>query len=443
MKFLALTLAVAGLSMFSIAGTTETTSTCATAVKTAPKGSIVETAIANGNFTTLTAALTAADLVEPLQGKGPFTVFAPTDDAFAALPKGTVESLLRKANKGTLSTILTYHVVSGKVLAADAVKLDSATSLNGQSFPIVANERGVTVAGAMVTITDIECTNGVIHVIDAVMMPSTKNVVETAVGAGNFTTLAAALGAANLVDTLQGEGPFTVFAPTDEAFAALPKGTVESLLLPENLGKLSEILTFHVTAGRVAASEVVRQTSISTVNGQRVAIEVTERGVRIGGAMISATDIQCTNGTIHVLDTVMLPSTNNIVETAVEAGTFKTLAAALGAGGLAEVLQGPGPFTVFAPTDAAFAALPKGTVESLLLPENKDRLVSILKNHVVSGRTYSDQLSTGRVATIGGTKLGVKVSAAGVMIGASKVLIADIETSNGVIHAIDTVLLPE
>jgi len=443
MKFLALTLAVAGLSMFSIAGTTDSTSTCSTAVKTAPKGSIVETAIANGNFTTLAAALTAADLVEPLQGKGPFTVFAPTDDAFAALPKGTIDSLLEKRNKGTLSTILTYHVVPGKVLAADAVKLTSANSLNGQSFPIVANKRGVTVGGAMVTMTDIECSNGVIHVIDTVMMPSTKNVVETAVAAGNFTTLAAALGAADLVDTLQGEGPFTVFAPTDEAFAALPKGTVESLLLPENLGMLTDILTFHVTAGRLPASNVVRQSSLTTVNGQRVSIEVSDRGVRIGGAMVSATDIQCTNGTIHVLDAVMLPSTSNIVETAVEAGTFQTLAAALGAGGLVEVLQGPGPFTVFAPTDDAFAALPKGTVESLLLPENKDRLVAILKNHVVSGRTYSDQLSNGRVATISGTKLAVKVADQGVMIGASKVISADIETSNGVIHAIDTVLLPE
>ncbi|MFT5831547.1 MAG: transforming growth factor-beta-induced protein [Bacteroidia bacterium] len=441
MKFLALTLAVAGLSMFSIAGTTSTADTNTAA--TMPKGDIIETAIANGQFTTLAAALTAADLIAPLQGKGPFTVFAPTDAAFAALPKGTLESLLKPANKGTLSTILTYHVVPAKVLAADAVKLTSAASLNGQSFSIVANKRGVTVAGAMITMTDIECSNGVIHVIDSVMMPSTKNVVETAVAAGSFKTLAAALGASDLVETLQGAGPFTVFAPTDAAFAALPKGTVESLLLPENKAKLAGILTFHVAAGRSPASDVVRRSSIATVNGQRVAIEADKRGVRIGGAMISSTDIQCTNGTIHVLDAVMLPSTLNVVQTAVEAGTFKTLAAALGAGGLVRVLEGPGPFTVFAPTDEAFAALPKGTVESLLLPENKDLLVAILKNHVVSGRVYSDQLSSGRVASIGGTKLTVKVSEAGVMVGAAKVISADIETTNGVVHAVNAVILPE
>ncbi|MFT6042107.1 MAG: transforming growth factor-beta-induced protein, partial [Gammaproteobacteria bacterium] len=243
--------------------------------------------------------------------------------------------------------------------------------------------------------------------------------------------------------TLQGAGPFTVFAPTDAAFAALPKGTVESLLLPENKAKLAGILTFHVAAGRSPASDVVRRSSIATVNGQRVAIEADKRGVRIGGAMISSTDIQCTNGTIHVLDAVMLPSTLNVVQTAVEAGTFKTLAAALGAGGLVRVLEGPGPFTVFAPTDEAFAALPKGTVESLLLPENKDLLVAILKNHVVSGRVYSDQLSSGRVASIGGTKLTVKVSEAGVMVGAAKVISADIETTNGVVHAVNAVILPE
>ena len=299
------------------------------------------------------------------------------------------------------------------------------------------------VGGAKVTMTDIECSNGVIHVIDAVMMPSTKNVVETAVAAGSFKTLAAALGAADLVETLQGKGPFTVFAPTDEAFAALPKGTVESLLMPENKATLAGILAFHVTSGRTPASEVVQSKSLTTVNGQRVAIQSDERGVRIGGALITTTDIQCTNGTIHVLDAVMLPSTLNVVETAVEAGTFRTLAAALGAGGLIEVLSGPGPFTVFAPTDEAFAALPEGTVESLLLPENKDRLVSILKNHVVAGRTYSDQLTPGKVTTIGGTKLTVALRTAMVMIGEAKVISADIETSNGVVHAIDKVLLPK
>ncbi|MBC8451583.1 MAG: fasciclin domain-containing protein, partial [Planctomycetes bacterium] len=412
------------------------------AVATAEKN-IIETALTAGNFGTLAAALTAADLVEPLQGKGPFTVFAPTDAAFAALPKGTLESLLEKKNKDTLTTILTYHVVPGKVAAADVVKLRSATSLNGQTLDIRVDDAGVRVAGVQVVITDIECSNGIIHVIDAVMMPATETIVETAIAAGNFTTLAAALGAADLVDTLQGAGPFTVFAPTDDAFAALPKGTVESLLLPENRAALTSILTYHVVSGRVPAADVVNMSSAAALNGQRLGIRVDKSGVTIGGAKVVVTDIQCKNGTIHVIDTVMLPSSKNIVETAVEAGTFQTLAAALGAGGLVEVLQGEGPFTVFAPTDDAFAALPAGTVESLLLPENRDQLIAILKYHVVAGRVYSDQLANGKVATLQGSKVTVALKKAGAFLNESRVTAADIETSNGVIHVIDKVLLPQ
>ena len=442
MKHFAIAFAFASLSVPALAAAPVADTCSSTAVATAEKN-IIETALAAGNFGTLAAALTAADLVEPLQGKGPFTVFAPTDAAFAALPKGTLESLLEKKNKDTLTTILTYHVVPGKVAAADVVKLRSATSLNGQTLDIRVDDAGVRVAGAQVVITDIECSNGIIHVIDAVMMPATETIVETAIAAGNFTTLAAALGAADLVDTLQGAGPFTVFAPTDDAFAALPKGTVESLLLPENRAALTSILTYHVVSGRVPAADVVNMSSAAALNGQRLGIRVDKSGVTIGGAKVVVTDIQCKNGTIHVIDTVMLPSSKNIVETAVEAGTFQTLAAALGAGGLVEVLQGEGPFTVFAPTDDAFAALPAGTVESLLLPENRDQLIAILKYHVVAGRVYSDQLANGKVATLQGSKVTVALKKAGAFLNESRVTAADIETSNGVIHVIDKVLLPQ
>ena len=442
MKHFAIAFAFASLSVPALDAAPVADTCSSTAVATAEKN-IIETALAAGNFGTLAAALTAADLVEPLQGKGPFTVFAPTDAAFAALPKGTLESLLEKKNKDTLTTILTYHVVPGKVAAADVVKLRSATSLNGQTLDIRVDDAGVRVAGAQVVITDIECSNGIIHVIDAVMMPATETIVETAIAAGNFTTLAAALGAADLVDTLQGAGPFTVFAPTDDAFAALPKGTVESLLLPENRAALTSILTYHVVSGRVPAADVVNMSSAAALNGQRLGIRVDKSGVTIGGAKVVVTDIQCKNGTIHVIDTVMLPSSKNIVETAVEAGTFQTLAAALGAGGLVEVLQGEGPFTVFAPTDDAFAALPAGTVESLLLPENRDQLIAILKYHVVAGRVYSDQLANGKVATLQGSKVTVALKKAGAFLNESRVTAADIETSNGVIHVIDKVLLPQ
>jgi len=136
-----------------------------------PTSDIVDTAVASGDFDTLVAAVKAAGLVETLKGDGPFTVFAPTDAAFAALPDGTLEELLKPESKDKLTSILTYHVVSGKVLAADVVTLDSAKTVQGGDVTIVVNDGKVTVDGANVTATDIECSNGVIHVIDAVILP--------------------------------------------------------------------------------------------------------------------------------------------------------------------------------------------------------------------------------------------------------------------------------
>jgi len=135
-----------------------------------------------------------------------------------------------------------------------------------------------------------------------------KDIVDTAVGAGQFNTLAAALEAADLIGTLKGDGPFTVFAPTDEAFAKLPEGTVENLLKPENRDQLTAILTYHVVAGKVLAKDVVKLSAATTVNGSDVAIEVIDGGVRIDNANVIKTDIGASNGVIHVIDSVILPN---------------------------------------------------------------------------------------------------------------------------------------
>ena len=147
------------------------------------------------------------------------------------------------------------------------------------------------------------------------------DIIDTAVAAGSFQTLAAALTAADLVDALKGEGPFTVFAPTDEAFAKLPEGTVESLLLPENKETLSAILTYHVVPGSVLAADVVNLTSATTLNGAAVSIDVSENGVMVGTAKVVQTDILATNGVIHVLDSVILPP----AATAVDRATWATV----------------------------------------------------------------------------------------------------------------------
>ncbi len=269
------------------------------------------------------------------------------------------------------------------------------------------------------------------------------DIVDTAVKAGKFKTLAAALGAADLVDTLKGAGPFTVFAPTDEAFAKLPEGTVATLLKPENKGVLTGVLTYHVVPGKVMAKQVLGLNSATTVNGQRVDIKVEGSSVMVDGAKVITTDIVCDNGVIHVIDSVILPADKSIPEIADKAGKFKTLLAAAKAAGLAEVLAGDGPFTVFAPVDSAFAKLPKGTVESLLKPENKQKLVDILKYHVVSGRVYSEDAVKARsVKTLEGNSINVMLGDNGAYINTSKLVVTDVDASNGVIHIIDGVLMP-
>ncbi|MDH3336297.1 MAG: fasciclin domain-containing protein [Gammaproteobacteria bacterium] len=135
-----------------------------------------------------------------------------------------------------------------------------------------------------------------------------NDIVDTAVAAGQFSTLAAALTAADLIDTLKGDGPFTVFAPTDAAFAKLPEGTVESLLLPENRDKLVAILTYHVVAGKVMAKDVIKLSSATTVNGSDVTIAVEDGSVMVDNATVVATDIAASNGVIHIIDSVILPN---------------------------------------------------------------------------------------------------------------------------------------
>lgn len=274
---------------------------CCLAASAEP-ASIVDTAVSAGKFNTLVTAVKAAGLVEALEGEGPFTVFAPTDEAFAKLPAGTVEALLENQDK--LTSILLYHVVPGKVMAKDAMKLTSAKTLLGQDLAIESGE-GVKVGGATVVSTDIECTNGVIHVVDSVMLP--KDIVAIAAGAPDFSTLVAAVQAAGLVETLQGDGPFTVFAPTNAAFAKLPAATLADLLKPENKEKLQAILTYHVVPGRVMAKDVVELKSAKTVEGGKVKISAKDGVVKVDDATVTATDIVGLNGVIHVIDTVIMP----------------------------------------------------------------------------------------------------------------------------------------
>ncbi|UGV41535.1 fasciclin domain-containing protein [Methanococcoides orientis] len=281
---------------------------CTTSEPEEEEMDIVDTAVDAGSFTTLVQAVQAAGLEDTLRGDGPFTVFAPTDEAFAALPEGTLDALL--ADEEALAAVLTYHVVAGEVMAADVAGLESAETVQGESVTFDTMD-GVKVNDANVVQADIMASNGVIHVIDKVILPPSMmeeeemDIVDTAIEAGSFTTLVQAVQAAGLEETLRSEGPFTVFAPTDEAFAALPEGTLDALLADEEA--LAGVLTYHVVAGEYMAADVVTMDSAETVQGSEITFTVTDDGVMVNDATVVITDIEASNGVIHVIDAVLIP----------------------------------------------------------------------------------------------------------------------------------------
>jgi transforming growth factor-beta-induced protein len=293
----------------------------APAEQAAPVADIVDTAVGAGSFGTLVAAVQAAGLVDTLKGEGPFTVFAPTEEAFAALPPGTLEQLLADP-QGQLTQILLYHVVPGKVMAADVTDGLEASTAQGSPVKFMVADGKVMINDANVVATDIAATNGVIHVIDKVILPPAEagseaaaaeaapaagTIPEVAAGAGNFATLLAAVEAAGLADELSGEGLFTVFAPTDEAFAKIPADTLNALLADPQ-GQLTQILLYHVVPGRVLAADVKDGLEAETLQGAPLRFTVGADGsVKIGDVTTVGTDVVASNGVIHVIDAVLLP----------------------------------------------------------------------------------------------------------------------------------------
>jgi len=271
-------------------------------------GTVLEVAAEAGSFETLAAAVEAAGLTATLDGTGPFTVFAPTDDAFAALPAGTVDALLLPENQDQLIDILTYHVVGGELSAQEVTSTATITMLNGDEVTVTVDGSTVRINDAVITTTDIEASNGTIHVLGAVLLPpELPTIAEIAASSADFETLTAALEAGGLTGTLDAPGMFTVFAPTDDAFAALPVGTLETLLMPENQDQLIGILTYHVVGGELFASDVIASTALTALNGQDLTVTVDGSTVMIDDATVTMTDIAARNGVVHVIDAVLLP----------------------------------------------------------------------------------------------------------------------------------------
>lgn len=275
--------------------------------KKAP-ASLVDIVVADGRFKTLATALTKADLLKVLSSKDEFTVFAPTDEAFAKVPKKLLEDLLLPENKEKLVSVLTYHVVSGKSALGDALKAKELSTVQGELIGVTFSQGAIRVNEATLIDSDITAPNGIIHAIDSVLLPpepKAKTLLTTAEEAGAFKTLIAAVKAAGLTSALEGEKPLTVFAPSDEAFAALPKGTVESLLKKENREKLVKLLTTHVVVGKVSAGDALNAGEAKSLSGESLKFGIKDGLFTVNGSVIRTAGIEGGNGVIHVVGSVI------------------------------------------------------------------------------------------------------------------------------------------
>ncbi|WP_371377976.1 fasciclin domain-containing protein [Thalassotalea aquiviva] len=425
---------------------------------------IVEVASSNDNFTILVAALEATGLDSTLSNPdAEFTVFAPTDAAFEKLGTDTINALL--ADPDTLSNILTYHVLSGTVLSDAAIASAGSTvaTVNGDSIGLSLNGNELLVNTSTVTQTDVITDNGVIHVIDAVLLPPqlsanpTMNIVDTAVSAGQFTTLVSLLQATGLDTVLADESmTYTVFAPTDTAFSMIDQETLQLLL--NNPDVLKNILLQHVVPGAVDSVRAysLNGSNATTASEAEIALAVNAMTdmLTFGDANVVTKDVNTTNGIIHVIDAVVIADVAlpepamSIVDVAVGNGNFTTLVAALQATGLDTVLADlETDYTVFAPTDEAFALLGQDTINALL--NDTEALSNILLYHVVSGAKVMSDGAVGVAQSDSpfvdmANQQSLALSFNNSMLYANQSLIsgADVMADNGVIHVVDQVILP-
>jgi uncharacterized surface protein with fasciclin (FAS1) repeats len=466
----------------------------------------------SGVHDSLVAALAHADLVTTLQGSGPFTVFAPTDAAFAAAGIDLADFDTDEEN-ATLQDILLYHVYTGQVESSAVTDGLSVEMVNGDNVTFSVVDGVVSIEDATVTTADVMSSNGVIHIIDKVLTPPADlvDIPSVATSTGIHTALVEALIQADLVATLQGTGPFTVFAPTDAAFTAAGID-LAAFDTPEEMAALTDILLYHVVAGATFSTDLADgTTSVRAVNGDSLDLTVSATGVTVGAgnANVTIADVAASNGVVHVIDQVLLPPAGDIcyntVSHTIVAGADKvtcnsymyvenfsmgtqtitgcyntvthavtnltsaecmayvwtpavnlamtasattihtSLVAALTKANLVATISGATDYTVFAPSDAAFAAAGIN-LDDFTTDEEIATLADILLYHVVAGTTLSTDLAEGTttVSAANGDELLIHVDNGSVMVGSSmaNVTLADVPSSNGVIHVIDQVLTP-
>ncbi|WGH74286.1 fasciclin domain-containing protein [Tenacibaculum tangerinum] len=426
--------------------------------------SIVEIAVGTQNLSILVEALQKADLVSALEATGPFTVFAPTNDAFQALLDSKAAwNSLDDIPVETLQSVLLYHVVAGAALSSDLSNGQELTTLNGSTITVDLTGGVDLVTGAdqavSVTTANVGASNGVIHIVNEVMLAESlpKDITDLAIETPELSTLVAALQRAELVSALQAEGPYTVFAPTNTAFQALLDSNDSWNSLDDiPVETLTSVLLFHVVSGEVKAADLENsyvKTLSTGPNEEALSLQVEVGGtVEFNGdAMPLATDIMASNGVVHLIDKVMLPP--NVVTLALNNSGFTTLVAALTDSrhttDFVTLLKADGPYTIFAPTNAAFQALLDSNASWNSLADIPiGTLEAVLKYHVFAGgNVQSDELTDNQEITMfDGNMVTVDLSNGAKLdtgSGQSVVISAtDVQGTNGVIHVVDSVLLP-
>jgi transforming growth factor-beta-induced protein len=480
--------------------------------KSLEEKNIVETAIAEEALSSLVFALSTADNSEgtdlrgTLSGDGPFTVFAPTNTAFAALLNSlegfeSLEDFDTDEERAILTTILTYHVVAGvEAKSTDLTEGQTIATFQGEEVSVslqggvfIKDKQAEDVQAAKIVIPDIATNNGIVHVIDRVLLPQAiidglnngemineaGTLVDLVVATEALSVLEAAVIKTELAETLSSEGPFTVFAPTDDAFVALlaalgdDYNSLDDFDEEAEIALLRDILLYHVIAAQVNAADLAAGMVPTALAENSLEIIASGDTFVIGDASqtdanITGIDIMASNGVAHTIDKVLLPqsaidfvasiSLKNIVDTAVATDDLSLLVAALiqADAGLVETLNGDGPFTVFAPTNAAFVSLLEtlgedfNSLSDFDTEAEKALLVKVLTYHVVAGTAaFSTDLSDGQsIETFQTENVGIRIVDGGVQIvdatgTNANVTAADVKASNGVVHIIDKVLLPQ
>ena len=422
---------------------------------------VSETVAQFPTLSVLFEALISANLVDALSAEGPFTLFAPSNEAFLDFLDAMDISAEALLSSEDLIDVLLYHVVLGDLFAEDvlAALADGPVvleTLNG-SVIVIREADGIDLTieinGVTISQFDILTGNGVIHVLDGVLLPP-LSIPEVAQEADGFETLVAALIEAGLVDALSAEGPFTVFAPTDEAFSellAILEIDAQTLLASEDL---VDILLYHVISGQIFSFDLAPLLAdgpilVETLGGQELTIESNgSGGIFVNGFEVIVADILASNGVIHAIDGVLLPP-QDLPTTLGALEGFEILLAALETADLIEALEGEGPFTLFAPTDSdlstIIANLGISAEDFLALPN----LTDILLYHVVPGRVFSSDLLEAledgpvEVETLGGGILVITLVEGQVLVNGQPLGSTDILASNGVIHAINGILLED